>query len=66
LLAPKPWIVSIPGTTKLHRLGENISAVEVELTVDELREIDRAASQIDVQGAKPVRIAILDPRPKLF
>jgi aryl-alcohol dehydrogenase-like predicted oxidoreductase len=52
LLAQKPWIVPIPGTTKLHRLEENIGAVEVELTDDDLREIDRAASQIDVQGAR--------------
>ena len=52
LLARKPWIVPIPGTTKLHRLEENIGAVEIELTDDDLREIDRAASQIDVQGAR--------------
>ena len=52
LLAQKPWIVPIPGTTKLHRLEENIDAVEVELTGDDLREIDLAASQIDVQGAR--------------
>jgi aryl-alcohol dehydrogenase-like predicted oxidoreductase len=52
LLAQKPWIVPIPGTTKLHRLMENIGAVEIELTADDLREIDRAASQIDVQGAR--------------
>src|SRR2546426_3946825 len=52
LLAQKPWIVPIPGTTKLHRLEENIGAVEVELTAEDLREIDRAASQIDVQGAR--------------
>ena len=52
LLAQKPWIVPIPGTTKLHRLEENIGAVEIELTDDDLREIDRAASQIDVQGAR--------------
>ncbi|HXM50591.1 MAG TPA: aldo/keto reductase [Pyrinomonadaceae bacterium] len=52
LLAQKPWIVPIPGTTKLHRLEENIGAVEFELTADDLREIDRAASQIDVQGAR--------------
>jgi len=52
LLARKPWIVPIPGTTKLHRLEENIGAVEIELTADDLREIDRAASQIDVQGAR--------------
>jgi aryl-alcohol dehydrogenase-like predicted oxidoreductase len=52
LLAQKPWIVPIPGTTKLHRLEENFGAVEIELTADDLREIDRAASQIDVQGAR--------------
>jgi len=52
LLAQKPWIVPIPGTTKLHRLQENIGAVEIELTADDLREIDRIASQIDVQGAR--------------
>ena len=52
LLAQKPWIVPIPGTTKLHRLEENIGAVEIQLTADDLREIDRAASQIDVQGAR--------------
>jgi aryl-alcohol dehydrogenase-like predicted oxidoreductase len=52
LLAQKPWIVPIPGTTKLHRLEENIGAVATELTADDLREIDRAASQIDVQGAR--------------
>ncbi len=52
LLAQKPWIVPIPGTTKLHRLEENIGAVRIELTADDLREIDRAASQIDVQGAR--------------
>ncbi len=52
LLAQKPWIVPIPGTTKLARLEENIGAAEVELTPDELREIDSAASQITVQGAR--------------
>ena len=52
LLAKKPWIVPIPGTTKLGRLEENIGAAEVELTADELREIERAASNIDVQGAR--------------
>jgi aryl-alcohol dehydrogenase-like predicted oxidoreductase len=51
LLAQKPWIVPIPGTTKLHRLEENIGAVNVELTADDLRELDAAASQIAVQGA---------------
>src|SRR5215210_2711575 len=52
LLAQKPWIVPIPGTTKLHRLEENIGAVTVELTPDDLREIDSAASKITVQGAR--------------
>jgi aryl-alcohol dehydrogenase-like predicted oxidoreductase len=52
LLAQKPWIVPIPGTTKLHRLEENIGAVAVELTPDDLREINSAASQIAVQGAR--------------
>ena len=52
LLAQKPWIVPIPGTTKLERLEENIEAVDVELTPDDLREIDRAASRITVQGAR--------------
>jgi aryl-alcohol dehydrogenase-like predicted oxidoreductase len=52
LLAQKPWIVPIPGTTKLHRLDENIGAVFVELTSDNLRDIDAAASSITVQGAR--------------
>jgi aryl-alcohol dehydrogenase-like predicted oxidoreductase len=52
LLAQKPWIVPIPGTTKLHRLDENIGAVAVELTPDDLREIESAASKIKVQGAR--------------
>jgi aryl-alcohol dehydrogenase-like predicted oxidoreductase len=52
LLAQKPWIIPIPGTTKLNRLEENIGAVAVELTPDDLREIDRAASKITVQGAR--------------
>ena len=52
LLAQKPWIVPIPGTTKLHRLDENIGAVSVELTPDDLRDIDDAASKITVQGAR--------------
>ena len=52
LLAQKPWIVPIPGTTKLERLDENIGAVAVELTADDLREIDSAAAQITVQGAR--------------
>jgi aryl-alcohol dehydrogenase-like predicted oxidoreductase len=52
LLAQKPWIVPIPGTTKLHRLDENIGAVAVELTPDDLREIESAASKITVHGAR--------------
>jgi len=52
LLARKPWIVPIPGTTKLSRLEENIGAAAVELTADDLREIERAASKITVQGAR--------------
>jgi aryl-alcohol dehydrogenase-like predicted oxidoreductase len=52
LLAQKPWIVPIPGTTKLNRLEENIGAVEIELTPDDLREIESAASKITVQGAR--------------
>src|SRR5438045_4945522 len=52
LLAQKPWIVPIPGTTKRHRLEENIGATAIQLTVDDLREIDRAASQITVHGAR--------------
>ncbi len=52
LLAQKPWIVPIPGTTKLHRLDENIGAVSVELTPDDLRQIDSAASKITVEGAR--------------
>jgi aryl-alcohol dehydrogenase-like predicted oxidoreductase len=52
LLARKPWIVPIPGTTKLHRLEENLAAASLELTADDLREIERAASQIAVQGAR--------------
>jgi aryl-alcohol dehydrogenase-like predicted oxidoreductase len=52
LLAQKPWIVPIPGTTKLHRLEENIGAVAVELTSDDLREIENASSKIKVEGAR--------------
>jgi aryl-alcohol dehydrogenase-like predicted oxidoreductase len=50
LLAQKPWIIPIPGTTKLKRLEENIGAPEIELTPDDLREIEEAASEIEVQG----------------
>jgi aryl-alcohol dehydrogenase-like predicted oxidoreductase len=52
ILAHKPWIVPIPGTTQLQRLEENIGAAAVELTPDDLRGIDGAAAQIDVQGAR--------------
>jgi aryl-alcohol dehydrogenase-like predicted oxidoreductase len=52
LLAQKPWIVPIPGTRKLHRLEENIGAADVELSMDDLAEIEDAASKIDVQGGR--------------
>jgi aryl-alcohol dehydrogenase-like predicted oxidoreductase len=52
LLTQKPWIVPIPGTTKRHRLEENLGAAAIELTADDLREIDHAASQIEVHGAR--------------
>jgi aryl-alcohol dehydrogenase-like predicted oxidoreductase len=52
LLAQKPWIVPIPGTTKLHRLDENVGAVAVELTTEDLRQIDSSFSKITVQGAR--------------
>jgi aryl-alcohol dehydrogenase-like predicted oxidoreductase len=52
LLAQKPWIVPIPGTTKLHRLEENLAAASVELTPDDLRDIDSASSNIRVEGAR--------------
>jgi aryl-alcohol dehydrogenase-like predicted oxidoreductase len=52
LLAQKPWIVPIPGTTKLHRLEENIGALAIELSVEDLREIEGAAAKITVQGAR--------------
>ena len=52
LLAQKPWIVPIPGTTKLNRLEENIGAAAVELTPGDLRDIDSAASKITVEGAR--------------
>jgi aryl-alcohol dehydrogenase-like predicted oxidoreductase len=52
ILAQKPWMVPIPGTTKLHRLEENIGAAAIELTPDDLRQIDSAASKIPVQGAR--------------
>ncbi len=52
LLAQKPWIVPIPGTTKLHRLEENMGSIDIKFTTDELREIDDASSQIKVQGER--------------
>jgi len=52
ILAQKPWIVPIPGTTKLHRLEENLGAINVELTEDDLRELDEATSKINIQGAR--------------
>ncbi len=52
LLAQKPWIVPIPGTTKLHRLEENIGAASVELTPDDLGDIEGAVSAITVEGAR--------------
>ena len=52
LLAQKPWIAPIPGTTKRHRLEENIGATAIQLTADDLQEIDRAAAEITVQGAR--------------
>ena len=52
LLAQKPWIVPIPGTTKLHRLEENLGAVDVELTSEDLKQIDQAASRLKLEGAR--------------
>jgi aryl-alcohol dehydrogenase-like predicted oxidoreductase len=52
LLAQKPWVVPIPGTTKLERLEENIGAATVDLSSDDLHEIERAASNITVEGAR--------------
>jgi len=52
VLAQRPWVVPIPGTTKLHRLEENLAAVNVELTAEDLRELDNLTSQVKVQGAR--------------
>jgi aryl-alcohol dehydrogenase-like predicted oxidoreductase len=52
VLAQKPWMVPIPGTTKLHRLDENLGALDIELTADDLREIEDASSRIPIQGAR--------------
>jgi len=63
LLAQKPWIVPIPGTTKLHRLEENLGAASVELTPDDLRDINSASSKIKVEGARyPERLEQLTGR----
>ena len=52
ILVQKPWMIPIPGTTKLHRLEENIGAAGIELTPDDLSQIDSATSKIPVQGAR--------------
>ena len=52
LLAQQSWIVPIPGTTKLHRLEENIKAADVQLTAEDLADIESAASRITIQGAR--------------
>ena len=52
VLAQKPWLAPIPGTTKLHRLDENLGALSVELTPDDLRDIEGASSKIKVKGAR--------------
>jgi aryl-alcohol dehydrogenase-like predicted oxidoreductase len=63
LLAQKPWIVPIPGTTKLHRLKENLGAVSVELTPDDFRGINNASSKMKVEGARyPERLEQLTGR----
>jgi aryl-alcohol dehydrogenase-like predicted oxidoreductase len=62
LLTRKPWIVPIPGTTKLHRLDENLGAADVQLTTDDLRDIDAAVTKIDVEGERypPFLAAMVD------
>ena len=63
LLAQQPWIVPIPGTTKLHRLEENIGAAAVDLTQDDLRHIENAAARITIQGDRyPAEVAALAGR----
>jgi len=52
ILAQKPWMVPIPGTTKIHRLEENIGAVLIELSKDDLAQIETTASKIEVEGAR--------------
>jgi aryl-alcohol dehydrogenase-like predicted oxidoreductase len=58
LLAQKPWIVPIPGTTKIHRLEENLGATRVDLTTSELEEIDTALSRISIQGQRLQQAAL--------
>ena len=62
LLTFKPWIEPIPGTTKLHRLEENLGAAGIELTADDLRDIGAAVSKIDVEGERypPFVAAMVD------
>jgi aryl-alcohol dehydrogenase-like predicted oxidoreductase len=63
VLAQKPWIVPIPGTTKLKRVEENIGALALDLSSDDLREIDRITSQVTVQGARyPEQIEMMTNR----
>ena len=52
ILAQKSWMAPIPGTTKIHRLEENIAAVNVQLTAEDLRRLDEATSKINIQGAR--------------
>jgi aryl-alcohol dehydrogenase-like predicted oxidoreductase len=58
LLAQKPWIVPIPGTTKLHRLEENIGAASIELTADDLREIEVGSAGLSMQGERLPQAAL--------
>jgi aryl-alcohol dehydrogenase-like predicted oxidoreductase len=63
VLAQKPWIVPIPGTTKLHRLDENIGAADVELSADDLGDIEGALSRVTIEGARyPERLQKLVDR----
>ncbi|WP_232375101.1 aldo/keto reductase [Mycolicibacterium mengxianglii] len=63
VLAQKPWFVPIPGTTKLHRLEENLGALDVELTTGDLQRIEEAAAQIDIQGRARSRGVAVTVRP---
>jgi aryl-alcohol dehydrogenase-like predicted oxidoreductase len=63
LLAQKPWIIPIPGTTKLHRLEENLGAADIQLSADDLRDIDSAVSKIEIQGLRlPVAVLKMSER----